>query len=70
MKHDLQQEITQLAFQIRHVTARNRIGHLVGFFDRVRRNACEVLFEIPGASSVRVPERPHQFKKIVDFIEV
>ena len=54
-----QQEITQLIFQVGHVVACNCIGHFVGFLDRVRRNAREILFEVPGTAGFGGPQPGH-----------
>ncbi len=56
MKHDLQQEITELVPEIPHVAARDRIGDFVGLLDRVRRYRREGLLDIPGTAAFRVAE--------------
>ena len=43
VEHHLQQEVAELVAQIDQVAARNRIGDLVGLFERVWRDGREIL---------------------------
>src|SRR5690606_6314371 len=46
----LKQQVAQFAAKIIHVRALDRVGDFVGFFDRVWRDAVEILRAIPGAT--------------------
>ena len=48
--NDLQQKIAKLVLEISQIVARDRIGNLVGFLDRVRRDRFEGLLKIPRAT--------------------
>ncbi len=58
---DLEEEVAQLVAKIAHVVPRDRVGDLVGFLDRVRRDGREVLFQIPRAAGHGRPQRRHDF---------
>src|SRR5262249_40133324 len=47
MEHDLEQEVAELLAQIGEITARDGVGDLVGFLDRIGSNRREVLREVP-----------------------
>ena len=66
MEHHLQQQVAQLVLQVAQVAAVDRIGDLVGLFDRVRRDAGEVLFDIPGATALRIAQARHDGEQAVD----
>jgi hypothetical protein len=59
VEHDLEEEVAQFLAQRAKIAAGNRVGHLVGFLDRVRRDGREVLLHVPGASGLRIPELGH-----------
>jgi hypothetical protein len=59
----LQKEIAEFILQIRKITAKNGIRHLVGFLDGVRRDRLECLFKIPRAAGARRAQRCHDLKK-------
>jgi len=48
---DLEQQIAELVGQRREVVAGDRVGDLVGFLDRVRRDRLEGLVAVPRAGS-------------------
>jgi len=50
VKHYLEQEISELILEMRHVAALDGVGHLVRFFDGIRRDARERLDTIPRAA--------------------
>ena len=50
VEHHLQQEVAEFVTQIGQIAPRDRVGDLIGFLDRVRRDAREILFEIPRDS--------------------
>ena len=66
MVDDLQQEIAELFLQVRHILPFDGVGDLVGFLDRVGRDAREVLFQIPRAAGDRRPQRRHHGDEIAD----
>ncbi len=68
VKDDLQKKIAQFVLQIVPVVARNGVGDLIGFFDRVGRNGCEGLFEVPWTAGLGRPQRRHDFEEARDFI--
>ena len=59
----LQQQVAQLAAQILHRAALDRVGDLVGFLDRVGRDGLEALFDIPGAARFGIAQAAHDFQK-------
>ena len=60
---NLKQQVSKLVLQIDQIAASDRIGNLVGFFDRIRCNRLEGLLEIPRAARHRRPERRHDLDK-------
>ena len=50
VEHDLQQQVAQLVPQVVEIAARDRVGDLVGFLDRVGRDGREVLLQVPRAA--------------------
>ena len=62
VEYDLQQQVAQFVAQRVEVGPVDRIGHFVGFLDGVRRNAGEVLLQVPGAAGFRVAQRRHNFE--------
>ena len=59
MKHHLQQQIAEFFFQIFNVAALNRIGHLIGFFQRIGCDGGEILLQIPRATGFRTAKGGH-----------
>ena len=55
----LQQQVAKLVAQVRHVVARNRVRDLIGFLDRIGRDAGEVLLDIPRASAGGIAQTGH-----------
>ena len=64
VEDDLQQKIAEFVFQIGHVTARDGVGDLIGFLNRVRGNRLERLRAIPFAAIGR-PEPTHGSEKTI-----
>ena len=62
MKHDLKQEVAEFVPEIVHVVTIDRVCHLIGLFDRIRRNTCERLLNVPGAATLGLPEPTHDFE--------
>ncbi len=50
---DLQQQVAEFLAQIVEIAARNRVGDLIGLLDRVGRDRCEILLEVPRAAGHR-----------------
>ena len=67
VKHDLQEQVAQLVAKIVEIAARDRVGDLVGFFDGVRRDRCEILFQIPGAAGLGRAQRCHDLDQPRDI---
>jgi hypothetical protein len=65
VEHDLEQQIAQLLLEFRHVAQRNRLGHFIGFLDRVGRDRVEILGQIPRATMVLVAQSSHDAGKTV-----
>ena len=63
----LEEEVAELVLEVVHVTAGDGIGHLVGFFDRVRRDGREVLLDVPGAAGLLVAQRGHDLDQARDI---
>ena len=51
---DLEEEVAEFFLERRHVAALDRVGDLVGFLDRVRRDGREILLDIPRAAVLAV----------------
>jgi len=60
---DLKQQIAQFLAQCRHVGTGDRVGNLIGFFDRVGRDRLERLLDVPGATVLRIPKPPHDIQE-------
>ena len=59
VEHDLEQQVAELVAYVVRVASRDRVGDLVCFLDRVRRDRLERLRAIPLAAMLRVPEASH-----------
>jgi hypothetical protein len=66
MEHDLEQQVAQLVLQPIHVFALDRVGHLIGFFDRIGGDCFERLRQIPGTAAIDVAQSGHDRQKAVD----
>ena len=55
----LEQKVAQLVLEIVQVTARDGVSHLVGFLQRIGRNALEILLQIPRATAAGRAQRRH-----------
>jgi hypothetical protein len=62
MEDDLKEQVAELVLQRRLVPARNRVGDLIGFFDRVECNRGEILHAIPGTAALGIAEPSHDRK--------
>jgi hypothetical protein len=67
MEHHLQQQVAQLVAEIVEVATVDRIGHLVGFLDGVRRDGREVLLQVPRAAALRVAQARHDRQQAFQF---
>ena len=67
MKHDLKQEVAQFVAEIVEVAARHGIGDFVGLFDRVWRDAGEILLKVPWAAGARGAQRRHDLQQPSDI---
>ncbi len=55
----LKEQVAEFVAQIIQVAARDGVGDLVGFLDRVGSDGREVLLDVPGAASFRVAQGGH-----------
>ena len=65
VKDYLEQQIAQLVLQRGVVAAGDRIGDLVGLFDRIGRDRREILFAVPRAAMLGVAQPSHDRQQIV-----
>ena len=59
VEDDLEQQIAEFVLEIVQVAARDGVGHLIGFLERIGRDGAEVLFEVPGAAGAGRAQRGH-----------
>ena len=59
VESDLEQQVAELVLEVVKIAARDGVGHLVGFLERIRRDRPEVLFEVPGAAGAGCAQRGH-----------
>ena len=50
VEHDLEQQVAELVLEVEKIAARDRVGDLIGFLDRVGRDGREILLEVPRAA--------------------
>ena len=67
VERDLQQEVAQLFAQVVEIAARNRVGDLVGFLERVGRDGREILLEVPRAAGAGRAQRRHDLQEPADI---
>ena len=61
----LKQQIAQFALQLTPIAALDRVGNLIGFFNRIGGNRVEILLYVPRASRLWVAQSAHDFNKAV-----
>ena len=66
MERDLKQQVAQLFAQVGKIAASDRVGHFIGFLDRVGGNGREILLEVPGAAGARRAQRRHDLDQPCD----
>ena len=66
MEHDLELEIAELVGQRVHVVARDGVGDLIGFLDRVGRDGLERLHAFPFAAAHRIAQPAHDRDQALD----
>ena len=66
MEHDLEQQVAELVLQVEKIAARDRLGDLIGFLDRVGRDGREILLEVPRAARARRAQRRHDREQARD----
>ena len=59
MERDLEQEVAELVLEVGEIAARDGVGHLVGFLERIGRDGPEGLLEVPGAAAAGRAQRRH-----------
>ena len=62
----LEQQIAELVLEIGHVVARDGVGDLIGFLDRVGRDRREGLDGIPFAAAVGIAQASHDRHQTLD----
>ena len=63
VEHDLELEIAELVGERVHVVARDRVGDLIGFLDRVGRDGREGLLAIPFAAVLGIAQPAHDLRR-------
>ena len=63
---DLQEHISQLIAQVRHVAPFDRVNDLVRFLDRVGNDRLMRLHDVPGAAVVRITKRLHDLNEALN----
>ena len=63
VERDLEQQVAELLAQIVEIAARDRVGDLIGFFERVGRDGREILLEVPRAAGAGRAQRRHDLQK-------
>ena len=66
--NDLEQEVAELVLQIVEIVARDRVGDLVGFLDRVGRDRREALLHVPRTACLRIAQPRHDAQQIVERV--
>jgi len=66
VEDDLKQKIAELVSQRRQIAARNRVRHLIGLLDRVRRDSRKTLLPIPRTAALRVSETSHYREQTIE----
>ena len=66
VEDDLEQQVAEFVAERRPVVLTDRLGHLVGFLDGVRRNRLEALFEVPRAAAGRIAQPRHHVEQLID----
>ena len=66
VEDDLEQQVAQLVTESREVAARDRVGGLVGFFDRAGGDGLESLHGVPRATVLGIPQPRHQREQGID----
>jgi hypothetical protein len=66
MVDDLELEVAKLFPEVRHVAAADRVGDLIGFLDRVRRDRLERLLTVPFAAVHRIAQPAHDLGQPVE----
>jgi hypothetical protein len=62
VKNHLQQQVAKFVLQTLEVVAGDGVGHFVGFFECIGRDAGKVLLQIPGTTVLRVSQCCHNFE--------
>ena len=66
MEHDLEQKVAELVLEVEKIAARDRLGDLIGFLDRIGRDGREILLEVPRAARARRAQRGHDREQALD----
>ena len=66
MVDHLQQEVAQLALEVRQIAPRDRIGDLVGLLDGIACDAREILLEVPRTAALGIAQPRHHLEQALD----
>jgi len=66
VEDDLEQQIAKLVLQLGQVAAADRVVHLIGFLDRIRRDRREGLHAVPFAACRRIAQPRHDRQQTID----
>ena len=66
VEDDLEEQVAEFVAERRPVVLTDRLGHLVGFLNGVRRNRLEALFEVPRATAGRIAQPRHHVEQLID----
>ena len=66
VERDLEQQVAELVAQPREVALLDRIRHLVGFLERVRRDGAEILLQVPRAAARGVAQAGHDLEQAIN----
>ena len=66
VENDLQQQIAEFVLEPVEIAARDGVGHLIGFLERVGRDGGESLLEVPRAAGAGRAQRRHDLDQAGD----
>ena len=66
--NDLEQEVSELFLQRLAIVARDRVGDLVSFFDRVRSDRGVALRDVPRTARILVAQPRHHREQVLERV--
>ncbi len=67
VEDDLEEQVAKFVFQVVKIIARDRVGNLIGFLDRVWRDGREILFQVPRAAGTGRAQRRHDLDQTLEI---